>query len=186
MEMLVRKFKAYLGLALTSISEEDRRIWNGAPDLRDDQEESECPWIEAGKVEEYLMDLGVDLAGTDPGVAFVKVSSRTRSERSRSASTPGVPGDSQMAPQVSYGSTHEAQSNITDSHFRIPDSWLNTTSSSPAGESSHIGSESVSICYLDVNRFFSGLIHICVCLGRAAGFRKREVDVLLGKCLVSL
>ena len=63
-DTLIRKFKAYLGLSNSPISELDRQTWNAAPDVRDEMNggsDERGVWIEAGKVERYLESLGFDL-----------------------------------------------------------------------------------------------------------------------------
>ena len=204
-ETLIRKFKTYLGLTQTPVSEEDRDLWNGAPDLRDDKvggrEGTGVEWMDAGSVEAYLMDLGVRIGELGDGLPFVPVVRQTHESRrsSESASTISTPDSTQSAPQVPYGSTYQPDPGLTDSlfdeqgNFHVPASWLvllatsNPASISPDGNQNIdcLNAELEANCYLDINRFFTGLVQISVCLGRAAGFRKRDVDGILRKCLVN-
>lgn len=202
-ETLIKKFKAYLGLSTDPVSALDRQVWNTAPDVRDSRDEAGDEWdywLEAGKIEVYLESLGFSLAGNDQKDAlnFTPAFQQSPAESGMSprSSNTGTE-EMQTAPQVPYGSKWQPSSCITNTlfdnngNFHVPASWLTASApkaaemiESPACLNAEPIIQRGSGCYLDVNRFFAGLIDVSICLGRAAGFRRVDVDGVLKRCLV--
>ena len=206
-ETLIKKFRAYLGLSADPVSALDRQVWNTAPDVRDarDGEGDDWEyWLEAGKIEMYLESLGFSLSGNDDQKdaildfipAFQHSPGKSGACSTSSSSSTGR-DKMQAAPQVPYGSKWQPDSCITNSLFddrgifHVPASWLTPSApgaAEPIDSQAHLNAERIlrrgTGCYLDVNRFFAGLIEVSVCLGRAAGFKRMDVDGVLRRSLV--
>lgn len=202
-ETLINKFKAYLGLSTQPVSALDRQAWNTAPDVRDSRDATDDEWdywLEAGKVELYLGSLGFSLSenGEKVGLGFAPVVLQDEQAGMDAISLSSAKDETQPTPQIPYGSKWQPSSCITNTlfddngNFHVPASWLassaleTVTPENPTCLNAERLVQQDSRCYLDVNRFFAGLIDVSVCLGRAAGFRRVDVDGVLKRCLVKL
>jgi len=179
-----------IGLGCGGILLVDQLRWGLMPDRRDTEE----GYMEVGDVEWYLLEKGFGISGADVGT-----DSDSRLVKGKMRSDPMTV----KASKVPYGTVCDTAS--LDSWLMgyeppeifsatLPSVGINTSDAAYQAYldkrngasmlSNNTTGKNEKTCYLDLEKFFNGLMGHTLCLGRAAGFRRQDVEEVLNQCVI--
>jgi len=175
----------------------DQLRWGLIPDRRDVDGNERKEWMEVGDVEGWLMDWGfvVESKG-EWGMEGERLVPQLSIENVRlSTKAPIVPYGTVWNPiagseegEVDAKSLLEVCFNPLSmaSHGVYSSSQVCLSSGASLSRGMHTGQGDHTRSYLNIDHFVECLMQHSICLGRTAGFRRKEVEDVLNECVIKI